>query len=149
MYSYEVLYCSNFSKEILKARDDPDYIAAIFIRYNRRLLMYVKYCENKPKSEYLVSEYFEYFEELRQKLGQKLQLPDLLIKPVQRIMKYQLLLKVRLPVLSKTQFSSRARSRVLHPSIVRTQVAVLRLFRDSSTFKETMYFQFEIHMKMS
>ena len=101
MISYEVLYCSNFSKEILKARDDPDYIAAIFIRYNRRLLMYVKYCENKPKSEYLVSEYFEYFEELRQKLGQKLQLPDLLIKPVQRIMKYQLLLKVRLLVLSK------------------------------------------------
>ena len=24
--------------------------------------MYVKYCENKPKSEYIVAEYFEYFE---------------------------------------------------------------------------------------
>ena len=57
--------------------------------------MYVKYCENKPKSEYLVAEYFEYFEELRLRMGHKLQLPDLLIKPVQRIMKYQLLLKVR------------------------------------------------------
>ena len=56
--------------------------------------MYVKYCENKPKSEYLVAEYFEYFEELRLRMGHKLQLPDLLIKPVQRIMKYQLLLKV-------------------------------------------------------
>ena len=56
--------------------------------------MYVKYCENKPKSEYLVAEYFDYFEELRLRLGHKLQLPDLLIKPVQRIMKYQLLLKV-------------------------------------------------------
>lgn len=32
-------------------------------------------------------------QELRIKLGHKLQLPDLLIKPVQRIMKYQLLLK--------------------------------------------------------
>lgn len=32
-------------------------------------------------------------QELRLKLGHKLQLPDLLIKPVQRIMKYQLLLK--------------------------------------------------------
>ena len=60
------------------------------------MLMYVKYCENKPKSEFLVGEYFEYFEELRVKLGKKLQLPDLLIKPVQRIMKYQLLLKVSL-----------------------------------------------------
>ena len=58
--------------------------------------MYVKYCENKPKSEYIVSECMEsYFEDVRQKLGHRLALPDLLIKPVQRIMRYQLLLKVR------------------------------------------------------
>ncbi|CDQ81087.1 unnamed protein product [Oncorhynchus mykiss] len=56
--------------------------------------MYVVYCQNKPKSEHIVSEYIEtYFEELRQHLGHRLQLNDLLIKPVQRIMKYQLLLK--------------------------------------------------------
>ena len=62
----------------------------------RRLYMYVKYCENKPKSEYIVSEFLDtYFEEIRQKLGHRLTLPDLLIKPVQRIMRYQLLLKVR------------------------------------------------------
>lgn len=36
-----------------------------------------------------------YPQELRQQLGHRLQLNDLLIKPVQRIMKYQLLLKVR------------------------------------------------------
>lgn len=24
--------------------------------------MYVKYCENKPKSEFLVAEYFDFFE---------------------------------------------------------------------------------------
>ncbi|MGH0174065.1 UNVERIFIED_CONTAM: hypothetical protein FKN15_067036 [Acipenser sinensis] len=60
----------------------------------RRLHMYVIYCQNKPKSEHIVSEYIEtYFEELRQQLGHRLQLNDLLIKPVQRIMKYQLLLK--------------------------------------------------------
>ena len=85
---------STFSKEINLGLEDPNHIAQIFKRYERRLHMYVKYCENKPKSEYLVAEYFEYFEELRAKLGHKLQLPDLLIKPVQRIMKYQLLLKV-------------------------------------------------------
>lgn len=34
------------------------------------------------------------FQEVRQKLKHRLQLSDLLIKPVQRIMKYQLLLKV-------------------------------------------------------
>ena len=56
--------------------------------------MYVKYCENKPKSEFIVAEYIDFFEELRQKLGHRLMLPDLLIKPVQRIMKYKLLLQV-------------------------------------------------------
>lgn len=35
-------------------------------------------------------------QDLKQRLGHRLQLTDLLIKPVQRIMKYQLLLKVRL-----------------------------------------------------
>ncbi|XP_055787013.1 rho guanine nucleotide exchange factor 25-like isoform X3 [Salvelinus fontinalis] len=66
-----------------------------FLFYSeRRLHMYVVYCQNKPKSEHIVSEYIEtYFEELRQHLGHRLQLNDLLIKPVQRIMKYQLLLK--------------------------------------------------------
>jgi hypothetical protein len=58
-----------------------------------RFQMYVKYCENKPKSEYIVSEYDNYFEELRVKLNQKLNIQDLLIKPIQRIMKYQLMLK--------------------------------------------------------
>uniref|UniRef100_A0A8C5L7C7 Rho guanine nucleotide exchange factor 25 n=1 Tax=Jaculus jaculus TaxID=51337 RepID=A0A8C5L7C7_JACJA len=62
--------------------------------YERRLHMYVVYCQNKPKSEHVVSEFGDsYFEELRQQLGHRLQLNDLLIKPVQRIMKYQLLLK--------------------------------------------------------
>lgn len=37
--------------------------------------------------------YIILLQELRQKLGHKLQLCDLLIKPVQRIMKYQLLLR--------------------------------------------------------
>lgn len=85
--------------------------------------MYIVYCQNKPKSEHIVSEYIDtYFEvrlpnqslcasallpgscysgdeflshqDLKQRLGHRLQITDLLIKPVQRIMKYQLLLKV-------------------------------------------------------
>lgn len=56
--------------------------------------MYIVYCQNKPKSEHIVSEYIDtFFEDLKQRLGHRLQLTDLLIKPVQRIMKYQLLLK--------------------------------------------------------
>ncbi|XDV35619.1 hypothetical protein PO909_005528 [Leuciscus waleckii] len=83
-----------FLGELEKCVSEPDLLAQLFIKHERRLNMYVVYCQNKPKSEHIVSEYIEtYFEELRQQLGHRLQLNDLLIKPVQRIMKYQLLLK--------------------------------------------------------
>uniref|UniRef100_A0A8C1K1K3 Rho guanine nucleotide exchange factor (GEF) 25b n=1 Tax=Cyprinus carpio TaxID=7962 RepID=A0A8C1K1K3_CYPCA len=84
-----------FLGELEKCVCEPELLAQLFIKHERRLNMYVVYCQNKPKSEHIVSEYIEtYFEELRQQLGHRLQLNDLLIKPVQRIMKYQLLLKV-------------------------------------------------------
>jgi len=58
--------------------------------------MYVVYCQNKPLSEYLVRKYKQpYFTDLQAEVGTKLDVADYLIKPVQRIMKYQLLLKVR------------------------------------------------------
>ncbi|XP_039602540.1 rho guanine nucleotide exchange factor 25 isoform X1 [Polypterus senegalus] len=83
-----------FLGELEKCVHEPERLADLFIKHERRLHMYVVYCQNKPKSEHIVSEYIEtYFEELKQQLGHRLQLNDLLIKPVQRIMKYQLLLK--------------------------------------------------------
>ncbi|XP_019127735.2 rho guanine nucleotide exchange factor 25 isoform X3 [Larimichthys crocea] len=91
-----------FLGELEKCVGDPDSLAQLFIKHERRLHMYVVYCQNKPKSEHVVSEYIEtYFEDLRQQLGHRLQLNDLLIKPVQRIMKYQLLLKDFLKYYSK------------------------------------------------
>ncbi len=85
---------TTFSPELENAlSEDSSYIGSLFVKYENRFQMYVKYCENKPKSEYIVSEYDNYFEELRVELKQKLNIQDLLIKPVQRIMKYQLMLK--------------------------------------------------------
>uniref|UniRef100_A0A8C1ECV1 Rho guanine nucleotide exchange factor (GEF) 25b n=1 Tax=Cyprinus carpio carpio TaxID=630221 RepID=A0A8C1ECV1_CYPCA len=92
IYDWHKVY---FLGELEKCVCEPELLAQLFIKHERRLNMYVVYCQNKPKSEHIVSEYIEtYFEELRQQLGHRLQLNDLLIKPVQRIMKYQLLLKV-------------------------------------------------------
>uniref|UniRef100_A0A8C3G936 non-specific serine/threonine protein kinase n=1 Tax=Cyclopterus lumpus TaxID=8103 RepID=A0A8C3G936_CYCLU len=80
--------------ELEKCLEDPDRLGPLFLKQERRLNMYVVYCQNKPKSEHIVSEYIDtYFEDLKQRLGHRLQITDLLIKPVQRIMKYQLLLK--------------------------------------------------------
>ncbi|XP_063808400.1 rho guanine nucleotide exchange factor 25 isoform X1 [Pseudophryne corroboree] len=91
-----------FLGELQKCLEEPNRLAQLFIKHERRLHMYVVYCQNKPKSEHIVSEYIDtYFEELRQQLSHRLQLNDLLIKPVQRIMKYQLLLKDFLKYYSK------------------------------------------------
>lgn len=79
--------------------------------------MYVKYCENKPKSEFIVSEYDTYFEELRQKLNQKLNIQDLLIKPIQRIMKYQLMLKEIRKFMDKEHMDCRLMDRAIEITI--------------------------------
>ena len=51
--------------ELETCLDSPGKVGSVFIRYERRLLMYVRYCENKPKSEYIVSEYLDsFFEEV-------------------------------------------------------------------------------------
>ncbi|XP_020845781.1 rho guanine nucleotide exchange factor 25 isoform X2 [Phascolarctos cinereus] len=93
-----------FLQELQKCLQDPDWLAQLFIKHERRLHMYVIYCQNKPKSEHVMSEFGDsYFEELRHHLGHRLQLNDLLIKPVQRIMQYQLLLKDFLKYYSKAK----------------------------------------------
>ncbi|NWX83205.1 KALRN protein, partial [Nothoprocta pentlandii] len=82
-----------FLAELEKCLQEPDRLAQLFIKHERRLHMYVVYCQNKPHSEYIVAEYEAYFEEVQQEINQRLTISDFLIKPIQRITKYQLLLK--------------------------------------------------------
>uniref|UniRef100_A0A7E4VX50 Rho guanine nucleotide exchange factor 25 n=1 Tax=Panagrellus redivivus TaxID=6233 RepID=A0A7E4VX50_PANRE len=85
-----------FVKEIEKCLENYQAAGLAFVKYERRLhSYYVKYCQNKPKSDFLMAqEQFEqFFNETRLKLGEKRTLTDLLIKPVQRIQKYQLLMR--------------------------------------------------------
>uniref|UniRef100_A0A8U7N5N2 non-specific serine/threonine protein kinase n=1 Tax=Corvus moneduloides TaxID=1196302 RepID=A0A8U7N5N2_CORMO len=82
-----------FLAELEKCLQEPDRLAQLFIKHERRLHMYVVYCQNKPRSEYIVAEYETYFEEVQQEISQRLTISDFLIKPIQRITKYQLLLK--------------------------------------------------------
>ncbi|XP_067891435.1 kalirin isoform X2 [Heterodontus francisci] len=86
-------HSSYFLGELEKCLQEPEHLAELFIKHERRLGMYVVYCQNKPKSEYVVTEYDTFFEEVQQELGQRLNLSDFLIKPIQRITKYQLLIK--------------------------------------------------------
>ncbi|XP_055630894.1 triple functional domain protein [Toxorhynchites rutilus septentrionalis] len=82
-----------FLKSLQKCLLSPHELGPLIKRSERKLHMYVVYCQNKPVSEHIVQEHLAYFDELRLMLKYKLCLGDMLIKPVQRIMKYELLLK--------------------------------------------------------
>ncbi|KAJ8406006.1 hypothetical protein AAFF_G00308940 [Aldrovandia affinis] len=90
-----------FLGELEKCLEDHERLAELFIKHERRLHMYVVYCQNKPRSEYIVAEYDAYFEEVQQEINSRLTISDYLIKPIQRITKYQLLLKDFLKYSSK------------------------------------------------
>uniref|UniRef100_A0A671Z378 non-specific serine/threonine protein kinase n=1 Tax=Sparus aurata TaxID=8175 RepID=A0A671Z378_SPAAU len=87
-----------FVGELEKCLEDNEHLPELFIKHERRLHMYVVYCQNKPKSEFIVAEYDTYFD---QDIQSRLSISDFLIKPIQRITKYQLLLKDFLKFSSK------------------------------------------------
>ncbi|XP_058642357.1 kalirin isoform X2 [Onychostoma macrolepis] len=82
-----------FVGELEKCLEDHEKLPGLFSKHERRLHMYVVYCQNKPKSEFIVAEYDSYFEGIQQEVNSRLGISDFLIKPIQRITKYQLLLK--------------------------------------------------------
>ncbi|KAM8748691.1 kalirin isoform 2-T2 [Acanthopagrus schlegelii] len=90
-----------FVGELEKCLEDNEHLPELFIKHERRLHMYVVYCQNKPKSEFIVAEYDTYFDGIQQDIQSRLTISDFLIKPIQRITKYQLLLKDFLKFSSK------------------------------------------------
>lgn len=66
----------------------------VFVFQAAKFDMYVTYCKNKPESnQLLVTHGGTYFEDLQRKHRVEHPIAAYLIKPVQRITKYQLLLK--------------------------------------------------------
>ncbi|XP_047432143.1 kalirin-like isoform X2 [Mugil cephalus] len=90
-----------FLVELERCVQNHDLLADLFIRHERRLHMYVVYCQNKPRSEFIVIEYESFFEEIQHEISCRMSISDYLIKPIQRITKYQLLLKDFLKYTSK------------------------------------------------
>uniref|UniRef100_A0A8C9CIT4 MCF.2 cell line derived transforming sequence n=3 Tax=Phocoenidae TaxID=9740 RepID=A0A8C9CIT4_PHOSS len=73
----------------------PEKVGPCFLERKDDFQMYAKYCQNKPRSEAIWKKYSEcaFFQECQRKLKHRLGLDSYLLKPVQRITKYQLLLK--------------------------------------------------------
>ncbi|XP_029586466.1 proto-oncogene DBL isoform X3 [Salmo trutta] len=75
--------------------ETPEGVGACFLERKENFKVYACYCQNKPRSESLWRQYSDcaFFQECQKKLEHKLGLDSYLLKPVQRLTKYQLLLK--------------------------------------------------------
>ncbi|XP_077102411.1 guanine nucleotide exchange factor DBS isoform X7 [Siphateles boraxobius] len=84
-----------FLRELETYTDYPELVGRCFLERMMDLQIYEKYCQNKPRSESLWRQCSDcaFFQECQKKLEHKLGLDSYLLKPVQRITKYQLLLK--------------------------------------------------------
>ncbi|KAJ8351247.1 hypothetical protein SKAU_G00227230 [Synaphobranchus kaupii] len=73
----------------------PEGVGACFLERKEQFQVYERYCQNKPRSELLWRQCSDcaFFQECQRKLEHKLGLDSYLLKPVQRLTKYQLLLK--------------------------------------------------------
>ncbi|NXJ01788.1 MCF2L factor, partial [Psophia crepitans] len=85
-----------FLKEIENCIENPELLARCFLKRKEDLQIYEKYCQNKPRSEALWRQCGDsiFFQECQRKLDHKLSLDAYLLKPVQRITKYQLLFHI-------------------------------------------------------
>lgn len=83
-----------FLKELEKYEAMPEDVGHCFVTWAKSFDVYVEYCRNKPESNQLIVQHSaSFFDELQQKYQVTHPVSAYLIKPVQRITKYQLLLK--------------------------------------------------------
>uniref|UniRef100_A0A6A7FRC8 Triple functional domain protein-like n=2 Tax=Hirondellea gigas TaxID=1518452 RepID=A0A6A7FRC8_9CRUS len=82
-----------FLKHLKQCEKKPLDIGRIFLKYERQFYLYALYNKNKPKSDTLMAEYGSIFFRNKQlEIGDKMDLASYLLKPVQRMGKYALLL---------------------------------------------------------
>lgn len=90
------LNLSTFLVELENYKNMPEDIGHCFVIYADQFQIYVEYCKNKENSAKLLLENSQneiYFKKLQSKYNLTSSLDSYLIKPIQRITKYQLLLK--------------------------------------------------------
>ncbi|XP_066257641.1 puratrophin-1-like isoform X1 [Euwallacea similis] len=84
----------SFLEELEECEHNPLQVGQIFLKYDKRFYLYALYNKNKPKSDSLMSEYGSlFFKSKQMELGDRMDLASYLLKPVQRMGKYALLLQ--------------------------------------------------------
>ncbi|XP_064185248.1 proto-oncogene DBL isoform X1 [Anguilla rostrata] len=84
-----------FLQDLEGCLNAPEGVGGCFLERKEQFQVYERYCQNKPRSELLWRQFSDcaFFQECQRKLEHKLGLDSYLLKPVQRLTKYQLLLK--------------------------------------------------------
>ena len=85
-----------FLEELSKLMDTPPNIGLVFVKHKYNFKLYSTYCKNRPQCENFLSQHpelLDYFQKKQLAFGNKLPFLSYLIKPIQRITKYQLLLR--------------------------------------------------------
>uniref|UniRef100_A0A667XRY8 MCF.2 cell line derived transforming sequence n=1 Tax=Myripristis murdjan TaxID=586833 RepID=A0A667XRY8_9TELE len=84
-----------FLQDLEGCLETPEGVGACFLERKENFQMYECYCQNKLRSEALWRQFSDcaFFQECQKNLEHKLGLDSYLLKPVQRLTKYQLLLK--------------------------------------------------------
>uniref|UniRef100_G1U6Y4 Pleckstrin homology and RhoGEF domain containing G4 n=1 Tax=Oryctolagus cuniculus TaxID=9986 RepID=G1U6Y4_RABIT len=87
-------HCHFFLRELEACTRHPPRVAYAFLRHRVQFGMYALYSKNKPRSDALMSSYgHAFFKDKQQALGDHLDLASYLLKPIQRMTKYALLLQ--------------------------------------------------------
>ncbi|XP_067367342.1 pleckstrin homology domain-containing family G member 4B isoform X1 [Channa argus] len=93
-----------FLKELESCAHSPLSISSCFLRHEDQFGMYALYSKNKPQSDALLSSHGnEFFKNKQVELGDKMDLASYLLKPIQRMSKYALLLKDLIRECSQSQ----------------------------------------------
>ncbi|XP_041123907.1 rho guanine nucleotide exchange factor 40 isoform X2 [Polyodon spathula] len=93
-----------FLKELESCCNHPLRVSHCFLRHQDQFGMYALYSKNKPKSDALLASHGNAFFRYKQlQLGDKMDLASYLLKPVQRMSKYALLLKDLIKECSEAQ----------------------------------------------
>uniref|UniRef100_A0A672Z8G7 Pleckstrin homology and RhoGEF domain containing G4B n=1 Tax=Sphaeramia orbicularis TaxID=375764 RepID=A0A672Z8G7_9TELE len=93
-----------FLKELESCAHCPLSISSCFLRHEDQFGMYALYSKNKPQSDALLCSHGnEFFKNKQVELGDKMDLASYLLKPIQRMSKYALLLKDLIKECSQSQ----------------------------------------------
>nr|XP_050867484.1 uncharacterized protein LOC127071818 isoform X2 [Vespula vulgaris]XP_050867485.1 uncharacterized protein LOC127071818 isoform X2 [Vespula vulgaris]XP_050867486.1 uncharacterized protein LOC127071818 isoform X2 [Vespula vulgaris] len=87
-------HSQHFLRELEQCEQSPMLVGQCFLRHEKKFYLYALYNKNKPNSDSLMAEYgTTFFKQKQMELGDKMDLASYLLKPVQRMGKYALLLQ--------------------------------------------------------